>query len=159
MPDAIRKVGEWLAHLWEWSTHDAVAFYTLWLAIFTGSLVWVSTVQIRYLRRADETARRSADAAKLAAETAHEEFVANHRPRIQILSFEESDIGAGGDEEQIKLGASLRYVNSGDTTAYLLEIGWHISYADHPLRPGVSMRTHDCCNQALQSGEEGRVGD
>src|SRR5882672_1771226 len=58
------RFGEWVTQFWGWSTHDPVAFFTFVLAIFTGSLVIVSGIQIRYLRRADETARTAADAAK-----------------------------------------------------------------------------------------------
>jgi hypothetical protein len=47
---------------WNWSTRDPVAFYTSVLAVFTGCLVVISAVQIRFLIRADENARKSADA-------------------------------------------------------------------------------------------------
>jgi len=52
---------------WQWTTHDAVSFYTFVLAIFTGILGSVAIVQIRYLSRADETARMAAEAAKKSA--------------------------------------------------------------------------------------------
>jgi hypothetical protein len=55
---------------WDWTTHDAVSFYTSVLAIFTGVLGATAIVQIRYLRRADETARVTAKAARDAAEVA-----------------------------------------------------------------------------------------
>jgi hypothetical protein len=52
------------------SGNDEIARYTLWLAIFTAALVIVSGFQLWFLRRADETARISADAAKVSAEAA-----------------------------------------------------------------------------------------
>ena len=48
--------------LWEWTTHDPVAFYTSLLAIFTGILgastvaLWLATR--RLVREAEDTARR-----------------------------------------------------------------------------------------------------
>lgn len=76
------------------SPDDRIAAYTLWLAIFTGALVVVSSLQIFFLLRADKTARISADAARLAAETTREsvtaanrEFIATHRPRVRVRRF------------------------------------------------------------------------
>jgi hypothetical protein len=53
---------------WNWTTQDAVSFYTSMLALFTGALVTVSAIQIRFLIRADISARRSAIAARRAAD-------------------------------------------------------------------------------------------
>ena len=49
--------------LWQRTTADPVAFYTFVLACFTGALVIVSAVQIRFLIRADKTATKVANAA------------------------------------------------------------------------------------------------
>jgi hypothetical protein len=46
----------------QWVTLDPIAFFTFMLATFTGCLVVVSAVQIRFLIRADYNARKSADA-------------------------------------------------------------------------------------------------
>lgn len=86
--------------------------------------------------------------------TIRADFVASHRPNIQIISLEQSDIYEG-NEDHPKFGASLRYVNSGETTAYLLQIGWHISFGEHALRPGVRMRTRDFRKHPLKPGGEG----
>jgi hypothetical protein len=118
------------------------AIATIGIAGFTLTL-WLAT---------GRQARLTRDAIELG----NREFAATHRPKIQVISFEETNIGRGDEHPaQEKIGTSLRYVNSGDTTAYLLEIGWHISAASHSLRPGVAMKIHDCRNQALESGEEG----
>jgi hypothetical protein len=57
-----------LKRFWDWTTHDAVSFYTFVLAIFTGVLGCVALIQLHFLNRADKTARVAAEAAKLNAE-------------------------------------------------------------------------------------------
>jgi hypothetical protein len=54
---------------WDWTTREAVSFYTFVLAIFTGVLGITAIKQIKYLRLANETARIAANAAKQSAET------------------------------------------------------------------------------------------
>lgn len=49
---------------------DPVAFWTLFLAGFTGTLVFISLRQFKYIRTADRTARLAADAARQSAEAA-----------------------------------------------------------------------------------------
>jgi hypothetical protein len=72
-----------LKNFWNWTTADAVSFYTFVLAIFTGVLSVIAIVQIRYLVRADKTARISADAANLSANAA----VAANLPIIRPQAF------------------------------------------------------------------------
>jgi hypothetical protein len=55
------------ADAWNWTTQDPVSFYTSVLALFTGALVIVSAIQIRFLIRAEITARRAAIAARRSA--------------------------------------------------------------------------------------------
>jgi len=55
---------------WDWTTRDAVSFYTFVLAIFTGVLGATAIVQIRHLRTANEIARVTAEAARFNAEAA-----------------------------------------------------------------------------------------
>jgi hypothetical protein len=59
---------------WRWTTHDPVAFYTAVLALLTSILSATAIVQIRFLRKADETARIAANAAQISAE---------HIPRVE----------------------------------------------------------------------------
>ena len=56
--------------LWERTTNDPIAFYTLLLAVFTGGLTFASIWQGYFLVRADKTARTAADAALTTAQTA-----------------------------------------------------------------------------------------
>jgi hypothetical protein len=66
------------------SAEERIADYTWWLGAFTFALVVVSTFQIFFLTRADETARIAANAARDSADAAREAFVADHRPWISI---------------------------------------------------------------------------
>ena len=52
------------------SADEKIAFYTEVLAVFTGILALVSSVQICFLYLADKTARIAANAAKLSADAA-----------------------------------------------------------------------------------------
>ena len=63
---------------WHKTTDDPVAYFTLWLAVFTGGLAIASIWQGVFLIRADRTARIAADAAREAsviatAQAAHTE--------------------------------------------------------------------------------------
>ena len=69
------------ADAWNWTRQDPVSFYTFILALFTGALVCVSFVQIRYLIRAEITARRAAIAARRAANAARKS--AEHIPIVE----------------------------------------------------------------------------
>ncbi len=76
---------------WEWLTKDAASFFTFILALLTTVLAFVAVIQIIYLRRSDDTARRTADAALKAANAAfiqatvaEKTLIAAHRPWITV---------------------------------------------------------------------------
>jgi len=98
-----------LADAWNWTTQDPVSFYTSALALFTGALVFVSMIQIKFLIRADKTATALATAAvsqsgiagqQLAIIAAQADvqrkqhaigrlqFFATHRPEIVVHAIE-----------------------------------------------------------------------
>lgn len=77
----------WLKEFWDWTTHDPVSFYTFTLAVFTGVLGCVSIIQIRFLTRADGTARIAADAAKKSADVAERALVAGRRAWLSIYDL------------------------------------------------------------------------
>ena len=56
--------------IWQRTTTDPIALYTLVLAIFTGLLFIVSAIQGGFLLRADKTARITAEAARKSADIA-----------------------------------------------------------------------------------------
>ena len=74
-----------LLELWGWVTKDAITFFTVILSLFTGVLGATAIAQIKYLRRADETARTSADAAKRAADAASQQASASIEIELPIL--------------------------------------------------------------------------
>jgi len=103
--------------VWKRTFEDPVAFYTLVLSIFTGSLAIISIVQIGFLIRAEETSRKTAQAAKDSADAARQEFISTHRPRIRIKHvFLTSEIW---EKEEIEI--KLIIVNIGDTPAHIIE--------------------------------------
>jgi len=89
---------------------ERLADYTLWLERFTGLLVLVSAIQIGFLIGADRTARRSADAAKLAADAATatvDTMIDSQRPWVGLLT-----VSANGP-----IDATVIIKNSGQTPA------------------------------------------
>jgi hypothetical protein len=63
--------------LWNWVTHDAAGFFTLWLVIVGGGQVALFYVQLKLIRESLNDAKVSADAAKgQGAETLRSNFLA-----------------------------------------------------------------------------------
>ena len=136
----LNRLSEWLTQLWDWSTHDAITFYTLVLAIFTGSLAIVAIFQIHYLRRADETARTSADAARAAADAAVEQsklaglqldlvekqhgvarhqFFSANRPRLIVHFIERFTEHPDVHASEQSLAVRFRIMNVGTSDAWV----------------------------------------
>jgi hypothetical protein len=108
--------------VWNWATRDAITVYTFFLAAFTAVLGGTAIVQIRFLRRADETARITAEAAKGAANAAAEGnaltrdiFVAEHRPWLVWRFPQTTSIIKIGEQLNIRIGAEIE--NIGKTPA------------------------------------------
>lgn len=138
---------------WNWTTQDPVSFYTFLLAIFTAALVSVSAVQIRFLIRADRTARisaiaarRAANATKMsatAAKVAADSVVAIERARLYAIINDNfvncvnaanawDDIG----QEEIPLGmdnwpmAGITFKNYGKTPGIIEEVATGVEYSE-----------------------------
>jgi hypothetical protein len=73
---------------------NPVDLFTALLALFSGILTVTTFIQIRYLRRADETARISADAATIAARAA----VASEMPIVFLTDISLWDVPFPGTE-------------------------------------------------------------
>jgi hypothetical protein len=101
-----------LKDLWNWTTQDAVSFYTFILAIFTAVLGATAIVQIRYLRRADETAKIAADAVRDQASLTREAMLRTQRAFVFV--------------KHVCVGHQINLVQS--TTGPLVEVvvGWNI---------------------------------
>jgi hypothetical protein len=104
------------------TAEDPVAEYTRWLVYVTGGLVLVALFQNWFLYQADKTARISAEAAKASVDSARQEFVATHRPRMRIRR-----IHFDGDATILDpLSATLWVVNVGEAVATIegIEFGF-----------------------------------
>jgi hypothetical protein len=73
---------------WQRTTEDPIAFFTLWLAIFTMILSAVAVIQIKFLVRAEGIATKTAQAAKDSAEVAKQSLVTVQRAFVFIDSFQ-----------------------------------------------------------------------
>jgi hypothetical protein len=71
-----------------WQPNDPVSAYTFVLAIFTGLLVLVSGVQIRFLTRADKIARITADAVRDQAALTRETMIKTQRAFVLVKALE-----------------------------------------------------------------------
>jgi hypothetical protein len=106
---------------------DRIARYTFWLAMFTGALVIVSAVQIRYLIRADRTARISAIAARrsaIAAKKSADAAIAVDLPMVAVVGVEldpsSSNSAQRGDfPPAVKSRIVVSFENFGRTPAAL----------------------------------------
>jgi hypothetical protein len=83
---------------WNWTTEDPVSFYTSILALFTGVLVVISAIQIRFLIRADQTARLMAETAQ--AQTGKMGDSAESAAKQMLITAQQTDI----QEKQHALG-------------------------------------------------------
>jgi hypothetical protein len=110
---------------WQKTEEDPTAYFTMWLVIFTGVLSTVSIVQIGFLIRSDVTARRSADAALLAAQAAGRQADAAIGVEIPRLIFKRVDFVISR-ENVSNMALKIRdmrfeaeFVNLGRTAAFL----------------------------------------
>lgn len=95
---------------------DPTAFFTAALAFLTTILAGVGAVQIRYLVRADDTARMSANAARKAAEVAERTLVASNRAWLKVkprIGSQPILIGA----ERVDTSIEINFQNIGNAPA------------------------------------------
>lgn len=100
------------------SSDDRLADYTLALAAFTAALVVVSGFQLWFLRRADETARTTAEAAKANAQAAQSQAEATilvQRPWIKAEIIENSQFR--WSESHLMMDFKVKLTNVGNTPA------------------------------------------
>ena len=130
---------------WSWTTQDVIGFYTFVLSISTFLLFVVSTIQIRFLIRAD---RNTGEQIKLA----REEFTSTYRPKLRIKHFW-LDRDIWQDEAIV---VNLVCVNCGATDAIFQEIGikYYIVNAarDIPIEPNIPALPITVGGTRIQSG-------
>ena len=105
--------------LWERTTHDPIALYTFWLAIFTAGLTVASIWQGYFLVSADKNARIAANAARdtaKAAEKTADAALGVELPRLEMCDVS-WDGGPASTLEMIKQGTiKIHLRNYGRTT-------------------------------------------
>jgi hypothetical protein len=110
-----------LSNFWNWVATDSISFFTFVLAGFAGVQIVITGFQIRFLIRADQTARVSADAASKSANAA----IAMERPRVRVTQIAMAEF----DERPVATQIETPYIqitlrNYGRSPAYL--IGSHM---------------------------------
>jgi len=83
--------GDWLAHLWKWTTHDATGFYTLLLAMVAISQAGLFLWQLILFRK---TLKPAEEAAKSAAISANA-LIDNERPWVGPVTTYSDPIEGG----------------------------------------------------------------
>jgi hypothetical protein len=114
--------------IWNWVTHDAAGFFTLWLVIVGGAQIGLFYWQLRLIRIAADDAKKAGISAERAA-TATENAVdlsrktAERQLRAYVLmkttSFHRPDTEDGDNREW---PIHLVFQNSGQTPAYAVAI-------------------------------------
>jgi hypothetical protein len=106
----------------ERTAEKQIAYYTKWLAWFTGALVAVSGIQGYFLLRADRTARIAAEAARGSADLGRKEYAANRRPRLIVRRISIDEPRPRGGISTVPC-LQIQYViaNIGDNRAYVTD--------------------------------------
>jgi len=125
--------------LWNWLTHDAAGFFTLWLVIVGGGQIGLFYWQLRLIRVAAEDAKRAGlaaeraakateDAVKLAGETAKRQL----RAYVNVGS---SQLDNFGFDQPPTITVEL--VNNGQTPAYRLRRSMTLFASEFPFTKEV----------------------
>ncbi len=119
---------------------DRIAKYTRWLAILTGGLVVANIIQFFFLYRADQTARITADAAKLnanaviSAERAHLFVIVvenNVHTAMRGVRFYGGEQSADMHDSRIpRLMLEFVIKNTGRTAAILRDVSYRLLQAN-----------------------------
>jgi hypothetical protein len=105
--------------LWDWITHDAAGFFTIWLVVVGGGQLGLFYFQLRLIRESLGPAKEAAIAAKAAAEAlpAIERAYVFIIPEIRSLDLVPYISGVGGYYSQVEI--HFRIENHGKTPAVI----------------------------------------
>lgn len=128
---------------WEWFTDfalrvvsDPVAFFTLWIALFTAVLAW-STIKLwKAGERQISIAKDSADAAKSSADTARDALVKLQRAQLFVQDFPwlwRPDLGRSG---KYLYDIQPLIINTGNTATKNMMVEVEYLESDGPLPSG-----------------------
>jgi hypothetical protein len=146
---------------WERTTADPVAFWTLWLVLFTAVLAGASIIQMRFLIRADRTAAKAADAAAKAAE-ATEASVATMRETAErqlraYVALDYMDLVSARDASYGGYEAQYVIRNSGETPAYDVRLAMQCRVREYPLTAELPIVTDDQLGPAAPLNPGGEI--
>ena len=106
---------------------DPVAYYTLWITLFTGMLAVIGIGQGILSSQQIALAR--------------DEFSATHRPKIVVHSVRYDPIfGESGDTELDRPAATVIFYNTGDSPTIIESITYSITQRRFPLESGINPR-------------------
>jgi len=122
---------------WEKTEGDPVATFTGILALLTFILAAVAVFQIYFLKRADKTARVTADAAKLSADAARDSIrLAQNTAERQLRAYiytNELTIIARVNDRTTSAAVQVQIKNFGSTPAYKVRHATCLKKLKHPL--------------------------
>jgi hypothetical protein len=119
--EASQQKRELSKSFWQRTTEDPIAFFTLWLAIFTMILSAVAVIQIKFLVRAEGIATKTAQAAKDSATAASNSvmaFVDSERGRMFVSEIKLIKKDANDPQPTI----DYSFVNGGRGTVIVLQV-------------------------------------
>ncbi len=124
--------------LWHPSTYEPITALTVALVVFTAVLAVVAIIQIRFLARADETARIAANAAKRSADA----LITLERPWmvavVDQVSLSEG-IAAATEDAPFDFEVPIKFINEGRTTAFIGVFHVECAVSDYP-RPAKGIK-------------------
>lgn len=127
---------------WQKTTDDPIAFFTLWLVVFTGILGAVSVIQLNLLRRAEITAIVSANAAKMAADAA----LASNRPwviaKFVVTNLEKTAAG-------LNIGTNIELINIGNSPALNVFVSARFIQEEGDILSGLDIQKEVCHQVSL----------
>lgn len=119
---------------WNWVTHDAAGFFTLWLVIVGGGQLGLFYWQLRLIRVAADDAKKAGIAAERAADaTTASVDLARSTAEKQLRAYVlVTNITIRGVEPDATPTAAIIFRNSGQTPASYLQVFVAMGLIDYP---------------------------
>lgn len=124
-----------------------------WLVKLTGVLAGIGFLQLIVFAWQGIQLRRAVTVTKEATNLAKQEFTATHRPKVIVHGM---DVKLAGDGELRRV--NFRYVNAGDTDAFVTSISSRILWTKHSMVPAdIEFTRHDVIKDPIlvPSGKNG----
>ncbi len=140
---------------WDWVTHDAAGFFTLWLVVIGGAQLALFWVQLHLIRESLVDARQAADAATKGAEAARlnaqavidaergRPFVSIEAHNLQEMVASAAQLPQHDDYTTSALRIKYTFKNYGRTPVIIKEVGHHFLMQITPLSPILEERGYE----------------